>query len=132
MAEKPPCVVLEHRTADQSVHYDWLIAPDAKERDPEERALGHLRCPERPDLMSVGDEMGVEEGEPHRWLYLTYEGGLSEGRGEVRRVAQGACAVGEAFGKMLLSAEWSGSGGGGAVYDAEARGEGRRLLRRIR
>ncbi len=129
MVEKPPCVVLEHTPEGDRAHFDWLIAPDPRDRDPDERVLGHLRCPERPDLMAPGDEMDVEIGEPHRWRYLTYEGPVSGDRGVVRRVAEGTCAVGDAMGRMILSVSWP---DGGAVYEAEGRDGPRRRLRRVR
>lgn len=103
-------VVLHHLLPDGSGHFDWLLerpsptahAPEAHPGtntgrphaqppmpvDPDARILLSLQTHSRPD----DPRAGVFAARPlpdHRAIYLTYEGPISGGRGEVRRVAQG-------------------------------------------
>lgn len=74
-------VLLEHRAAD-GMHWDLMIeaSPDAPLRT--WRLLHDFRTRVEPICVTpIGD---------HRRVYLNFEGELSEGRGFVRRVEQGA------------------------------------------
>jgi len=82
-SSRRPFVVLHH-TGVPSPHYDLLIDVAAEE------ALLTWRLPCWPP----GEEsLGVVLQAPHRRLYLTYEGPVSQGRGEVRRIAAGECEL---------------------------------------
>ena len=81
-------MILEHYHPDDPSwdHFDWLIETTGGE-DPDERALLAFRVGARPD----GDDevFDAQRVGDHRRLYLDYEGRLSGGRGEVRRVWTG-------------------------------------------
>lgn len=94
-------VLLAHRLADGSEHFDWLIErPDAQH----ERCLLSFRCDRRVDRWIIDQPSGssshgllVETMPDHRAAFLTCEGPLSpapdgSSRGSVRRVAQGTFA----------------------------------------
>jgi len=76
-------VILEHRLADGSVHFDWMIE-DAGVVG--ERRLRTWRVGVRPDV--VGAFTGERIGD-HRAAYLRFEGDIGGGRGCVRRVGSG-------------------------------------------
>jgi hypothetical protein len=84
-------VVLLHTMPDGSSHFDWLL-----EREPEEApASGGLltwRVSRRPDEASPGC-LWARRLADHRAEYLHYEGPVSGGRGDVRRLARGECIV---------------------------------------
>ncbi len=76
-------VVLRHRQADGSSHYDWMIEhPDRLD----DRRLRTWRTEVRPDRAAafVGEQIG-----DHRAIYLEYEGDLGGGRGQVERMVSG-------------------------------------------
>jgi len=79
-----PYVVLHH-TGHGSAHFDLLF----EDADDPGGGLTTFRCPRWPP--AVGDAW--EELPPHRRAYLTYEGPVSGGRGEVRRIDAGRCDV---------------------------------------
>lgn len=82
-------VVLRH-DGPQGVHYDWLVDPPDGHALPEGR-LWTLRVEAPPQQWPKQGTLAARELEPHRRVYLEYEGEISEGRGAVRRVAQGTC-----------------------------------------
>jgi hypothetical protein len=75
-------VVLRHEGIDEP-HFDFLF----------EREVGSdliaFRFPDWP----IWDVTEVTELRPHRRAYLSYEGDISGGRGNVQRIAEGACRV---------------------------------------
>lgn len=75
-------VVLHHTGVEQS-HFDLLIehGPDG--------LLAAWRCAQWPPPAGAAFEPLPD----HRRIYLDYQGPISGGRGEVRRVASGVCAV---------------------------------------
>jgi len=81
-------VILEHHHPDDPSedHFDWLIEASRGD-DPDERALLAFRVRDRPD--GDGRAIVAQRIRDHRRLYLGYEGPLSGGRGEVRRVWSG-------------------------------------------
>ncbi len=88
-----PMVALQHVRPGRPDHVDWLLA-----RDPAgERPLRSFRCGASPTALAAerpaGDErarvLGMRAIADHRTRYLDYEGPVSRGRGEVRRIARG-------------------------------------------
>jgi hypothetical protein len=78
------CVLLLHQLPTGTWHYDWLLDPG------ESLPLIAFRTDVYiPDAASF-DAVRID---PHRRLYLDYEGPISGNRGEVRRVASGRCSV---------------------------------------
>jgi hypothetical protein len=73
-------VILEH-TVNGEAHFDLLLEQAGVERL---RTLQLARWPLAPGQSCVARELP-----PHRHLYLTFEGPLSGGRGDVRRIEQG-------------------------------------------
>ena len=110
-------VVLEHTLPDGSAHFDWMIEhPDL----PHERPLLTWRTADRPDR---ADAFVAEAINPHRALYLCYEGPLSGGRGHVRRVASGRAEwIHRHDDSATVRIRWS----DGAIHRYEGRREGER------
>ncbi|MBX3363890.1 MAG: hypothetical protein KF866_03915 [Phycisphaeraceae bacterium] len=69
-------------------HLDLLLERASNE---EYRLLAFRLPPE--SVLAPGSVFLCTPAESHRALYLDYEGALSRERGEVRRVAEGACCV---------------------------------------
>lgn len=82
--------VLRHALPDGSHHFDLLIQPPGA--DPLAR-VPTFRCPHQPGGVGPGADQRVEVLGDHRAVYLWYEGPVSSGRGQVRRVAGGAVAA---------------------------------------
>ena len=85
----PRIVLLEHRTPDGGSHFDWLLAPDEGRYDANDRVLITFRVSQRVDLPAHGAGFEAQRIADHRWLYLGYEGDLSNSRGSVMRLAEG-------------------------------------------
>jgi hypothetical protein len=85
--DMPPYVVLRHQTPDGSAHLDWMLATTDDLPDPDVRSLVTFRTPVIP---GQADAFDAERIPDHRVHYLTYEGPLSGGRGDVRRIAAGS------------------------------------------
>ena len=85
----PRIVLLEHRTPDGGSHFDWLLAPDEGRYDADDRVLIAFRVSMRLDIHASEESFEALRIADHRWLYLAYEGELTDGRGSVRRLAQG-------------------------------------------
>lgn len=79
-----PCVLLAHHLPDGTFHYDWLLDPGDNRPLIAFRTQAYI-----PDVASF-DATRIQ---PHRRLYLEYEGPISGNRGEVRRIASGRCIV---------------------------------------
>ncbi|MEE2906627.1 MAG: hypothetical protein VX527_02235 [Planctomycetota bacterium] len=78
-----PTVQLRHELPDGQWHVDWMLARDATS------PLVTIRLNDRLDQLEKGlTVLGNFLGE-HRRRYLTYEGPLTDGRGEVRQIASG-------------------------------------------
>lgn len=116
------CVLLLHELSDGDSHYDWLIDPhephegggeggEAPGGDPDERVLIAFRLSERIDL-ALPRRFEGERMADHRRLYLAYEGPLSGGRGQVRRLATGWMRVERAAAGELVVAGRLGEAGG--------------------
>jgi len=68
--------VTQHHRCDEGDHYDWMLeAGDS---------LITFRLPVPLDDMPVGRAVSIRRLSDHRRRYLTYEGPISGGRGEVR------------------------------------------------
>lgn len=81
-------VLLHHQTAKGS-HYDWLMEDPPTADDPASRLwTARVELPSRQWMET--EAWLLEEIAPHRRLYLIYEGPLSEGRGDVRRIDEGS------------------------------------------
>jgi hypothetical protein len=74
-------------------HFDLLVEVDAK------RDLWTWRCPQWPVVQ--GDRL--TRLRDHRRLYLDYEGVIAGGRGEVRKVDWGDCAIDPAPGRVTMT-----------------------------
>jgi hypothetical protein len=85
----PRAALLHHLTPGIGSHYDWLLAPDDGPHGPDEAILLCFRVADRIDLLTPGQGFEAERIPDHRWLYLSYEGEISDGRGRVERVAEG-------------------------------------------
>ncbi|MCB9846575.1 MAG: hypothetical protein H6811_11400 [Phycisphaeraceae bacterium] len=108
-------VLLEHTTAEDGVHFDWLLERDSEE----ERRLISFRVSERIDL-TAGARWRAQRIRDHRAVFLAFEGQLSGGRGHVRRVAAGACEiVEETADRLRARVDW---GMGTRVIRAESEG----------
>lgn len=89
-------VLLRHILPDGSCHIDWFLAQRGH-RDPDERVLKTWRLTE--DDASLLAKSGhrfeclAVRLPDHRAVYLTHEGEVSGGRGEVARVASGRWAA---------------------------------------
>jgi hypothetical protein len=75
--------VILHHTGVADPHFDIMI-----ERAPGE-PLRTWRSPRWP----ITEPTALEELPDHRQAYLTYQGPVSQNRGQVRRAAGGTCAV---------------------------------------
>ncbi|MAT80025.1 MAG: hypothetical protein CMJ29_00075 [Phycisphaerae bacterium] len=76
-------VQLRHVEPGGDAHIDWMLSHD------EHSLLVTIKLKDRLEALEAGSRMtGIFLGD-HRRRYLTYEGPLSDGRGEVSRVASG-------------------------------------------
>lgn len=82
----PTAAILRHELPDGSWHYDWLIATAGHQGD-DERDLLAFRIPVLP--WEAGGLFDAERLEPHRRIYLRYEGEIGGGRGRVVAVWRG-------------------------------------------
>jgi hypothetical protein len=73
-------VILEHGGYGP-MHWDLMLADGP--------ALATWQCPVNPAELADGEAMTCRKLPDHRREYLTYEGPVSRGRGQVRRVAEG-------------------------------------------
>ena len=79
-----PTVLLRHETP-CGTHHDWMLAePNTWHQQDARLWTGRVQTDSR-DWASTG-AWTVDEIEPHRRHYLTYEGPISGGRGHVARV----------------------------------------------
>ena len=85
-----PVVILLHTLPDGSSHYDWLTSLPGRD----EVGLVAFRLDVSPLEPGWSRLMAVRMPD-HRRLYLKYEGAVSGGRGDVRRVAAGECLAWE-------------------------------------
>ena len=112
-------VLLHHTLPDAPPHYDWLIERGAGGACATWRVVARIDGAGGPPPAAFRAERLAD----HRAHYLTHEGPVSGGRGEVRRAASGECRV---FAESAQGVEavvaWS---GGGVVADrGEATGDG--------
>ena len=79
-----PTVLLRHQTR-HGQHYDWLLC------DPRDPAgpLPTFRVAQPTAMWATLRCVDLEPIAAHRRVYLAYEGNISGGRGQVRRVDQG-------------------------------------------
>ena len=85
-----PTVLLKH-TNDEGSHFDWLLGvPGGKpEAGEAEARLWTFTITKASNEWKSGDEIEVVRNFDHRAKYLTYEGEISGGRGDVERVDEG-------------------------------------------
>lgn len=86
-------------------HYDVLLQTSSGTSD-DDRVLA--------TFSTLNDEFPAEgivfkQNTPHRRSFLDYEGALTEGRGRVRRVAQGLCECRDALNFQLVDGKLSGT-----------------------
>ena len=86
-------VLLRHELPDGSWHHDWMIDPG------DDRPLITFRTEA---MVPEVDRFEAERLGDHRRVYLSYQGPLSGGRGEVRRVAAGRARLIEAASGSLI------------------------------
>lgn len=91
--------LLEHRTAQAAVHWDFLV------EIPGQVLLATWRLAANPLVTS--DPIAAERIGDHRRLYLDYEGDIGGGRGVVRRLDRGECLV-QAISDNLLRVRLAG------------------------
>ena len=81
-------VQLRHELPDGTWHIDWMLARHGQAE--REQPLVTFRVPARVDeLQAGGAVIDAERIADHRPAFLRYEGPISRGRGEVKRVCQG-------------------------------------------
>lgn len=73
--------VILHHTGCGPEHWDFMFE--------ESDGLATWQCPVNPAELSPGEGIMCHRLPEHRRAYLTYEGPISDGRGEVRRVEEG-------------------------------------------
>lgn len=97
----PQTVLLRHTVPDGSSHVDWMIDLAGDERQP----LVTFRLAARLDDLDPGMSAEATRIADHRRHYLDYEGPLSGGRGEVRRLASGRVEamqnIGDVWGLLI-------------------------------
>lgn len=108
----PTTVVLRHTMPDGTWHFDWLLLPDADSLPrPDDRVLEGFRVQVRPDELDPGAIAPGQRLEPHRALYLRFEGEIGGGRGHVVRIAAGhvlRCRLGPDDGEACVAwGDWS-------------------------
>lgn len=124
-------VLLLHTLSDGSEHVDWLsesaTAPAGDGLDA--RTLIAYRLPVALDQLPVGATIAAERIADHRQLYLDFEGQISGGRGQVRRLAHGriieVCGTGKAMVHLMIA--WQAGEHSGRVLQrlgVEVGGEG--------
>ena len=86
-------VLLRHGLPDGSWHHDWMIDPGDDRPLITFRTNAMIPDVERFEAERIGD---------HRRAYLTYQGPVSGGRGEVTRVAEGAARLIDASERSLV------------------------------
>lgn len=74
--------VILHHTGSGPEHWDFMLE--------EAGVLATWQCPSNPAALSPGETLLCQKLPDHRTAYLTYEGPVSDGRGEVRRVEEGS------------------------------------------
>lgn len=103
-------VLLEHVLPTGERHFDWLLERPGVA----EGLLLAFRVFGRVDVSSAEESAGerhrAERMKDHRRAYLEYEGALTGGRGEVRRVAAGEVeAMVETEGLVRACVRWEGA-----------------------
>lgn len=94
--------VVLHHTGHGESHHDLMIEPE-----PGAERLWTWRTPAWP----LAEGAPLAPLPPHRREYLDYEGPISGGRGEVRRVARGLCRLAQAeAGRPQVSFDQAGFG----------------------
>jgi hypothetical protein len=95
--------VVLHHTGVVRAHFDLLLEPSPP---PENQPLLTWRLEAPPASWTAGT-VAVRQAD-HRPIYMTYEGAISKGRGQVRRVASGTAKV-VAQSAQSLAVELTGS-----------------------
>ncbi|QDU34439.1 hypothetical protein KS4_25090 [Poriferisphaera corsica] len=95
MMEMLPSVLLRHEGYGEG-HFDWLLGePGVVYDGDEEKRLWTWRIDVGSDAWEMGKEYAMVRNFDHRARYLSYEGEISGGRGEVRQVDKGVHEVEE-------------------------------------
>ncbi len=87
-----PTTLLLHEGAGVGPHHDWLVADPARPGDAG-ALLWAVRVGPHWDDWPAWGLVRMTALAPHRRRYLSWEGGLSGGRGRVRRVGRGTAEV---------------------------------------
>lgn len=85
--QRLPAVLLHHATRTGS-HYDWLLA-DPRTITTTQPTLWAARVAYPSSSWLPLGSWALQPIKPHRWRYLTYQGPLTDQRGQVRRIDQG-------------------------------------------
>jgi len=92
--ERTTTVLLKHTTPDGQSHFDWLLE---QPNDPGEHRMIAFRCAQDPLPICPPDTgKSAWSGErlpDHRAHYIRYQGPISDGRGNVRRVWSHPCRL---------------------------------------
>ncbi|RMH27828.1 MAG: hypothetical protein D6693_04465 [Planctomycetota bacterium] len=116
--------LLTHTLPDGSAHLDLLIER-AEGHDPDERALIAWRLPVASRdaiLTGAGGPVDADRLADHRRLYLSHQGPVPGGRGEVRLLASGrASGLVESEGQADAAIDW---GAGAVAMRARRRRQG--------
>ncbi len=105
-----PFAVLRHELPDGSFHFDWLFGLEK----PARTKLVTFCSKVNPEEMTECDIIDLERIADHRIRYLTYEGVVSGGRGEVRRCGSGVYEIDRQ--------DWNNAGGwDGKAFDVVIR-----------
>ena len=83
--EPCPGVLLHHSLPNGSAHFDLLLSRDPNPQDADARCLVSFRLNEPPEMHAAG-AIDCHRMPDHRAHYLTHEGEVGGGRGDVRRV----------------------------------------------
>lgn len=102
----PRTVLLRHELPDGSWHFDWLLA---REGDKDGVGAGpaitfRVMEPIQDEGIAAFSAVRLPD---HREMYLTYEGEVSGGRGQVHRIATGRCRIDRETDNLLEGAvDW--------------------------
>lgn len=103
-------VLLEHVLPTGERHFDWLLERPGVAEGLLLAFRVFARVDEEAAMGGRGERYPAERMKDHRRVYLEFEGALTGGRGEVRRVAAGEVEeVAEDAGRVRVVVRWAGA-----------------------